>query len=119
MMRMTELAGEEAPGRCRLGASSSMGGGQAGGPRGAAGGFAGRLELSLGGRELALQRLDAALLQPDLLAPSPAAEPRDELAENEAEGGGDKNREEQAGAGKNPHPPTGNLNRLGGQANAQ
>src|SRR5258708_28582523 len=112
MMRMTELAGEEAPGRCRLGASSSMGGGQAGGPRGAAGGFAGRLELSLGGGELALQRLDAALLQPALLAPSPAAEPRDELAENEAEGGGDKNREEQAGREINRQRPEVNLDRL-------
>src|SRR5258708_8233973 len=82
-----------------------MGGGQAGGPRGAAGGFAGRLELGLGGRELALQRLDAALLQPDLLAPAPPAEPGDQLAENEAEGGGDQNGKEEAGPENRPQPP--------------
>src|SRR5438128_9481874 len=70
-----------------------------GGARRPAGGLeaAGRLELRLGCRELALQRLDAALLQPDLLAPAPPAEPGDELAENEAEGGRDQDREEEAG----------------------
>src|SRR5258708_39110000 len=90
-----------------------MGGGQAGGPRGAAGGFAGRLELGLGGRELALQRLDAALLQPDLLAPAPPAEPGDQLAENEAEGGGDQNGKEEAGREIDQKRAKNNINPLG------
>src|SRR6266566_2444976 len=58
---------------------------------------AGRLELRLGCRELALQRLDAARLPRDPPAPPPPAEPGDKLAEDEAEGGGDQHREEQAG----------------------